>query len=242
MNIKEKIEMIKQIFSATTETVDAKFVDVKTQDGMILRIDNIEIDALVQEVTEAGLVDVLDGDYVLEDGLTLRIVASKIAEIIEATPEDVENETPDMTTEEYETVEGASAYMELPVGVHTIGDKIYTVVEVIKNEGMEDEYKCNEIVSIEPIVAAEYSETTSEFITVEAFESFVSEMKSLIEGMKQEFETVKSEKETIGSNLETIKQEFAAFKSTPSDTRLNKTYDFSANDVDAKLKALRRTK
>jgi len=44
-----------------------------------------------------------------------------------------------------------SAYIELPVGVHTIADKIYTISQVIKNQGTEEEYKCNVIESIVPV-------------------------------------------------------------------------------------------
>lgn len=44
-----------------------------------------------------------------------------------------------------------NAYVELPVGKHTIEDKIYTVVEVVKNEGLEDEYRMNIIESIVPM-------------------------------------------------------------------------------------------
>lgn len=51
--------------------------------------------------------------------------------------------------------EGPSAYMELPVGKHEIGGKIYEVVEVIENEGLENEYRHNEIMSIVPVGGAE---------------------------------------------------------------------------------------
>lgn len=43
-----------------------------------------------------------------------------------------------------------SAYIQLPVGVHIIGDKKYTVSEVVKNEGQECEYKTTVIDLIEP--------------------------------------------------------------------------------------------
>lgn len=43
------------------------------------------------------------------------------------------------------------AYVELPVGTHIIGDKKYTVVEKVRDEGLEYEYKYNVIDLIEPV-------------------------------------------------------------------------------------------
>lgn len=45
---------------------------------------------------------------------------------------------------------GVSAYIQLPAGVHTIDDKIYTVVEKVENEGTENEWRITEIESIVP--------------------------------------------------------------------------------------------
>lgn len=42
------------------------------------------------------------------------------------------------------------AFMELPVGTWTIGDKRYTVVERIRDQGTDYEYKYNVIDLIEP--------------------------------------------------------------------------------------------
>ena len=52
---------------------------------------------------------------------------------------------------------GPSAYLELPVGEHTIAGKIYTVAEEVINPGTENEYTCNYIVSMVPV-----SETPAE--------------------------------------------------------------------------------
>jgi len=48
-----------------------------------------------------------------------------------------------------------SAYIQLPVGVHEIGDKRYTVSERVENEGLENEYRTTVIDTIEPLTAAE---------------------------------------------------------------------------------------
>lgn len=47
-----------------------------------------------------------------------------------------------------------SAYIELPVGVHAIGDKKYTVVETVDQEGTPNEYRRNVIELIEPAAGA----------------------------------------------------------------------------------------
>jgi hypothetical protein len=44
-----------------------------------------------------------------------------------------------------------NAYVQLPVGVHTIGDKKYTVSEKIENEGLENEWRTTVIDLIEPV-------------------------------------------------------------------------------------------
>ena len=51
-----------------------------------------------------------------------------------------------------------SAYLELPVGTHEIAGSIYTVEEVVENEGTENEYRCNKIVSIVPVEGGETTE------------------------------------------------------------------------------------
>lgn len=55
-----------------------------------------------------------------------------------------------------------NAWLQLPVGVHTIGDKIYTVSEKIENAGQENEWKTTVIDSIVPIDSAQSTETVAE--------------------------------------------------------------------------------
>lgn len=43
-----------------------------------------------------------------------------------------------------------SAYIQLPAGVHVIGDKKYTVSEKIENEGLDNEWRTTVIDLIEP--------------------------------------------------------------------------------------------
>lgn len=59
---------------------------------------------------------------------------------------------------ELNTTTTVSAYIQLPAGVHTIGDKKYTVSEFTQNPGTENEYITTVIDLIEPA----NSETTTE--------------------------------------------------------------------------------
>lgn len=43
-----------------------------------------------------------------------------------------------------------SAYIQLPAGVHVIGDKKYTVSNFIQNQGTDNEYETTVIDLIEP--------------------------------------------------------------------------------------------
>jgi hypothetical protein len=56
----------------------------------------------------------------------------------------------DMDKKQRLNADGLNAYIELPVGTHTVGDKTYTVIEVIENEGTDNEYKHNVITEMIP--------------------------------------------------------------------------------------------
>lgn len=52
---------------------------------------------------------------------------------------------------ELSTQTTVSAYIQLPAGVHTIGDKKYTVSEFTQNPGTDNEYITTVIDLIEPV-------------------------------------------------------------------------------------------
>lgn len=93
MNTKEKIQKITKILFGTEEQEqEVTFVDVKTDDGKILRLDDIAVDQVVQEVSEDGLVEVEDGTYVLEGGASIVVVDGVITEVIEGEEEEATEE------------------------------------------------------------------------------------------------------------------------------------------------------
>lgn len=60
------------------------------------------------------------------------------------------------------TASPINAWLQLPVGVHTIADKVYTVSEKIENAGQENEWKTTVIDSIVPIDSTQPTETVAE--------------------------------------------------------------------------------
>ena len=85
MDKKTIIDKVKSLFAEAPEQVEeteVKYVDVKTEDNRILRMDDIAVDVAVEEITEDGEVqEIEDGSYVLEDGNTLVIAGGVITEL-----------------------------------------------------------------------------------------------------------------------------------------------------------------
>ena len=74
MNNKEVIKQVKElIFGA--ETVEAAFLDVKTSDGMVLRVAEVKEGEVVTIISEDGEAVSGEAEYVLEDGNTIAVDA-----------------------------------------------------------------------------------------------------------------------------------------------------------------------
>jgi len=101
MDKKQVIDKIKKVLlGEQEEVVEEVFVDVKTEDGRIMRVADIAVDQPVKEITEDGEVDVEDATYVLEDGTSIVVVAGVITEIVEAEAEAEEEVEEEMAKEE----------------------------------------------------------------------------------------------------------------------------------------------
>lgn len=55
--------------------------EMKTKDGLILSVEEFEVGYPVKQVTEAGIVDVADGDYEIETGEMVTVVGGLISDI-----------------------------------------------------------------------------------------------------------------------------------------------------------------
>ena len=144
------ISEIKALFEKKdAETTDIKFVDIKTADGMILRISDMAVGATVVEINEEGEVPVQNGSYTLEDGTMISVEGGLVTEI---TPKEVTEEMEMVETTLVDgtkvRVEGAlevgkrvevylnDEWIQAPEGQHTLADGtvIYVDAEGFVNE------------------------------------------------------------------------------------------------------------
>ncbi len=96
MDKKDIMKQIKALFTIEEEVQETpiNFVDVKTDDGRILRVSDIALEGKVMEITEAGEVEVEDGTYTLDSGIGLVVEGGMIKEIVEAPEEEIAEEVP----------------------------------------------------------------------------------------------------------------------------------------------------
>ena len=99
MNNKEVIKQVKElIFGA--ETVEAAFLDVKTSDGIVLRVAEVKEDEVVTIISEDGEAVSGAAEYVLEDGNTIAVDAEgMIVTITEPSEEEEVVEEEEMSEE-----------------------------------------------------------------------------------------------------------------------------------------------
>lgn len=216
---KSILDKIKGLFSAEEAPVEAKFKDAKLVDGTIVRVegDEFKVGDKLSFITEDGtIVDAKEGMHELEDGTILVVDAeSKITEIRATTPEAEEVESEMSAVQLALEAVGPNAYIELPVGVHIIAGSTYTVEEVLHNAGLENEYKCNVIVSIVPeggeVAAEEVIETVetemSEVISIEdRMANLETALTTLVEGLSAKNAVVETQLSEVKLENEELKK------------------------------------
>jgi hypothetical protein len=137
MDKKLILTKIKELFFNEENVVEETFADYKLMDGRIFRVENFEPGTEVKEVTEDGLVDVLDGDYVMEDKTILTVKDGKV-DMVRKADEIDEMEKP---TEE------VAVEMSVEEAVEEIADVVEEVATVIEETPMETETE-DELVGI----------------------------------------------------------------------------------------------
>ena len=151
-----------------------ELVEYTTEDGKTIKVASLEVDAVVMLINEDGEESPLEvGTYVIVIEENKHTIVIEEEGVIASVSSD-EDEEEEVVEEESPSEElakdnkdkfggnGPSAWLELPVGVHTIGGKIYTVEEVIEDEGTENAYTSNIIVSIEDGDSSEEVEEVEE--------------------------------------------------------------------------------
>jgi len=98
MNNKEVIKQVKElIFGA--ETVEAAFLDVKTTEGVVLRVSEVKEGEVVTIISEDGEAVSGAAEYVLEDGNTISVDAEGVIVSVMETPTEEEEVAEEMSEE-----------------------------------------------------------------------------------------------------------------------------------------------
>lgn len=260
MTVLEKLKAINAIiFSAnaesenTEENVDINFVDVKTADNRILRVSDMVVDATVEEILEDGTIQpVENGDYILDNGVTITVVDGLIKEIIDAqeTPEaeaeaevEVEVEVEDDSTEtsdmiEYPLADGSiinvagelveGALTDAPDGDHTLADgTIITVVDGVITKitaAVQEEMEVADVVTEDaPVVVTEDAPVVDETEDEKEMKGVLANLKELIKQVKE----LKASFEVVEKENKELKAEFSKIKSQPSAEKTDTKMSFS---------------
>lgn len=227
---------IKELFTEQTDTKMA--YDYRTLDGRIIRCygEGLEIGDEVKEITPEGEMDLIDGEYTLDGGMTLTVADGKVMEVSETASENEEEETEGESFAEYlettlmdgtkvrveggELVVGAKVEVETPdgwvpapEGQHNLADDrvIYVDAEGKINEIQTPDTKKEDEVGMEQL-----------FSSIESLVKEVKGMRSIVEGLKVENEELKTR--------------FNKFAEEPSAEPIKKTIDLKSNNKEDKLK------
>jgi len=228
---------IKELFTEKTETKMG--MDYRTLDGRIIRCygTGLEIGDDLKEITPDGEMDLMDGDYTLEDGMTLTVADGKIMEVsdtaADVNEDNIEGEVEmadylettlmdgtkvrvlgnELVVGAKVEVETPDGYVPAPEGQHNLADDrvIYVDADGVINEIQTPDTKKEDEVGMEEV-----------FSSMETLVNEIQNMKSLIESMKLENEKLKTR--------------FNKFAEEPSEEPIKKTIDLKSNNKEDKLK------
>lgn len=248
MNKKKTIlAKIKDIFTEENEEV-SKFVDIKTEDGTILRVSDMEVGATVTEITEDGLKEVENGTFELEGGVTMVVEDGKISKIDKVDEIDEEKEE----DEEMDKHEGLSLKLKDGTEIHVVtkvegkiseGDTVCIVEGGEKVNAPEGENELEDgriIVLDENSMVTEIRETLSEEKEEEEMSEEVIEeptkvtnqLKDLISQIKE----LKNSFEDMKKENEELKSRFNKFASEPSEEHIKEKISFATISREDKLR------
>lgn len=254
------IDKIKELFTEEVAQVETPiaFVDVKTADGMILRISDMAVDATVVEINENGENPVEDGTYTLEDGNQIVVVGGLIKEIIEAAPVDQPTDvpaegapidTPTQMNENFLDVtlkDGPIAHIVTAVeGSITVGDKLmidnteagpgeYETLDGLKlivgDMGVIEEVKEDHPSDMPEDVTSDMPEDASPEVigVVNNLKELINQVKELKAQFETEIQSIKEE------NIE-LKERVEKFASAPSAESTQTTVSLKKADKASKL-------
>jgi hypothetical protein len=245
---KSIIEKIKAIFEEEKE--EMVYMDIKTEDGKILRVTEMVIGGLIKELTEDGEV-AIEGEveFTTEEGFTVMVRDGVIEDIKEPV---VEEEEP-MVAEEAFTMDlvledGTPIQIdEQKEGILSAGDLVFVLdADGNRNAAPEGQHRVMGVGVITVDAEGKLVEVVEE--VTEEVPTEVDSIDKIIEIIKEEllnqFNSLKSELDVIKEENKTLKERFNKFASEPSDEPTNTKVDFSKqeskNNKEDKLKFFSR--
>jgi hypothetical protein len=242
-NKKSIIEKIKMIFNEdlTQET----FLDVKCQDGTILRVDDMVVGAKAEQVTEDGIVNVADGEYLTSEGVKVQVANGMIENIM--SPEDVVDETMGYENKEkmedgYKNEIDTKLVDGTEVRVLTKGEAVSVgdMVLVKAGEGYVEAPEGRHELEGGLVVYTDAEGNINEIETKETEERDEVDMEEVFSSISKLIDEVMSLKEEVKSVKEentSLKERFNKFAAQPSAEPVKTKVEFkNLNNKEEKLK------
>jgi hypothetical protein len=251
------IEKIKMLFTAD-ENKEQTFIDAKTTEGKILRVDELQPEQKVQEVTEEGLIDVEPGTYILEGGIEVVVgEGSIITDVREVEEMEEEEEKEEELFTDLALKDGPIAHViSTKSGEINEGDKlVIDGMEAAPNEypttdgrvlmvgegGVITEVKnAEETTEEEVVVEAEVAdnEVVEEEVVVEnevVEEDPIQKLTEKIEELNAKLSALSLGFEKVEEENKELKKQVEEFSAAPSATPTRTTVDFKKADRAQKI-------
>jgi len=236
MDKKGILTKIKELFS-TTEEVFAG--DYKTQDGRIIRCygEGLDVGEMVKEITADGEMDIEDGDYILEDGVTLTVASGKItsvgAVVGEEEMEDILEDDNVVMADGYTNEIDTKLLDGTEIRVLTKGDAISVgdMVLVKVGEGYKEAPEGRHEVEGGLVVYTDAEGNINEIETKETEEkdeTGLSEVFTAISTLVDEVKSLRGELSTMKQENEVLKSRVNKFAAEPSVEPLKTKVEFRA--------------
>ena len=251
------IETIKELFNTPKEDVEVNvsenFADYKTEDGKILRAENLDVDSAIVEITEEGETPLDNGTYTILDlNLIIEVDGGIIKSVqeIEVDEEEVAEEVAEEEVEE-EMAEGDEANEdeseEVEVEVKDINDETLAVGDKVSKEDellTEGEHKLEDgrtlVIDIDSLIV-EIIENEEEVVEEDMEEDNSPELnnENKFEGMEELitlFQDLKNEMDSLKEENKKLTEMFTKFSGEPAEDTLVTKVDFTKMEKDDKLK------
>jgi hypothetical protein len=164
MDNKEIIKSVKALIFRTEEVVESTFLDVKTSEGLVLRVAEVKEGESVIIISEDGENVSGEATYILEDGSTIMVDAEGMISTIEEATEEVVEEVEEEMSEDANPLESRIANLE---------EGIEKVLSMFSNQIEESEAK--------DVVIKELSEKVEAFSIAPAEEEIKVAKKTPLE-------------------------------------------------------------